>query len=363
MPADPQVDPAPPAHHHHRLSARHIFNLCALVIGVGAFALLLRTVGPAEMLGMLQRAGAWFPLGVALSLLATCSDAAALHAFMRPEARMVSYWRVLAAQMSGMGVNLLTPGGKLGEATKVTLLVGHAPRDRVVSSVLLFNLAYLYVAVVVITIGIPVAEIVLPLPRSLEIALWIGTAVAIGGGVGLAVLVHRGILGSVVAAAGKLRILGPARRDRVLAQLESIDRHLRELHADQSPGTRLGMALVVGSRMLSWTQTYVTLRAAGAHPGPLVMFMLVSAGTVIDEISAAVPLGLGVADGSNYALYGVLGLGPMIGLGVTQVKRMQQALVAGLGIGVLFAMNTAEQIGLARRRAQLKSHLAAARIS
>jgi hypothetical protein len=339
----------------HRLSARHVLNLCALVVGAVAFVFLLRQVPPAEMLAMIQRAGGWLAIGVGLAFVATFLDAAALHAFMRPEARTVSYWRVLAAQASGLAVNLLTPGGKLGEATKVTLLVGHAPRDRVVSSVLLFNMAYLYVAIALLVVGIPVAEVVLDLPQTLAVVLAVVSGAILLAGVGLGVLVHRGMLGSFVAAARSLRMLGRERGARVIARLEAIDRHLRELHVGQSPGTRLGMLLVVSSKACVWGQTYVTLRAAGAEPGALVMLMVLSAGTVIDWVASVVPLGIGVADGSNYALYGLLGLGPMLGVSVTGLRRAQQAAVAGVGIAVLLGMNAAEQVGLSRRRARLRT--------
>ena len=47
---------------------------------------------------------------------------------------MISYWRVLGANISGRAINVLTPGGALGEPTKLMLLSTHAPRARALSS-------------------------------------------------------------------------------------------------------------------------------------------------------------------------------------------------------------------------------------
>src|SRR5262249_5810616 len=120
-------EPAKPERH----LASHIFNLAALAVGAGALVLMVRSLGVDTAEDAIERAGPWFPVIVGLDVVAMCFDAAAIHAFMRPEARMVSYPRVLAAQASGRAISLLTPGGVLGEATKITMLVSHAPRSRV----------------------------------------------------------------------------------------------------------------------------------------------------------------------------------------------------------------------------------------
>src|SRR5262245_23526795 len=111
-------------------------------MAVGGIALyfMMRSLGWDHFREVLGDVGRWFIVIIALETLALCCDAAALNTFMRPEARMVSYWRVLAAQASGRALNTLTPGGTVGEVAKVTLLVSHAPRDRVLSSIVLLNL-------------------------------------------------------------------------------------------------------------------------------------------------------------------------------------------------------------------------------
>ncbi|MGN6104300.1 MAG: hypothetical protein ACTHU0_04290, partial [Kofleriaceae bacterium] len=96
--------------------AATIFNVVVFAIGGVALWWMLRNQSWAELRGMLADVGAWSAVILALDLGALCCDAAALHAFMRPEARMIHYARVLGAQASGRAINVLTPGGALGEA-------------------------------------------------------------------------------------------------------------------------------------------------------------------------------------------------------------------------------------------------------
>ena len=144
--------------------ASQIFNLVMFVVGGIALWGMLRSLGWAQFLDLVDNVGWWFAVIIGLDLLALCFDAAALHAFMRPEARMISYIRVLGAQASGRAINVLTPGGGLGEAVKLTMLVSHAPRDRVLSSIVLLNLSMFYISVIVMLIGTPITFLLVDLP-------------------------------------------------------------------------------------------------------------------------------------------------------------------------------------------------------
>ena len=104
-----------------------IFNLAMFVIGAIALAWMLRSTSWPELWSVIRGVGGWAALILALDLVSLTLDAAAWHAFMRPEARMVPFWRVLGAWSSGRAINVLTPGGALGEATKVTMLMNHVP--------------------------------------------------------------------------------------------------------------------------------------------------------------------------------------------------------------------------------------------
>ena len=78
--------------------ASHLFNLVVMILGGIGLAWMLHDLGLSYLTDAIDNVGGWFALILALDIAALCCDAAALQAFMRPEARMVSYFRVLGAQ-------------------------------------------------------------------------------------------------------------------------------------------------------------------------------------------------------------------------------------------------------------------------
>jgi len=329
--------------------ASHIFNVAVFVVGLGALAVMMYSLGWSGIADVFRSAGVWFAIIIGLDVLAMCCDAAAIHQFMRPEARMVSYVRVLAAQASGRAISLLTPGGALGEATKVTMLVGHAPHARVVSAIALFDLASLYLSVGILIVGVPLTVALVDLPHAVAVVVWTGLAVVIALVVALAAVIHRGAVGTALDALGKLRFVKRERLDGWRTKLSDIDKHLRELHGDRSPGTRAGFALVCVSRLLTWATTTAILHSIGVAITPTLLIGVFSCGVLVGWISAVVPFGAGIADGTNYALYNVLGATGSFGLAATSLDRARSVAVALLGIIVMGVAHTVNRISIARR--------------
>lgn len=328
----------------------HIFNIVVFALGGAAFVLLMKNLGLDNARRVFGDAGAWLGLVIALDLAAMCCDAAAIHAFMRPESRMVSYVRVLAAQASGRAINVLTPGGALGEATKVTMLVGHAPRARIVSSIVLYNLATLYLSVAILAIGVPMTTGLVELPREVERIAWIGLAVIVVLVIALVVLVRRGAVETFLQAGKGTHLISPERAQRYAAKLADIDHQLRDLHADTTPGLRAGSAWIVASRLCSWAATSTVLHAIGVPLTATLLIGVFSVGILIGWISNIVPLGVGIADGGNYALFGVLGASGAHGVVMTLLARARSVVVALIGLVVMAIAHTATRITLHRRR-------------
>ncbi len=332
-----------------RHRASHLFNLTVLAIGVAALVWMLDRLGFDNVKHILGGVGGWFFLIVAFDIAALACEAAAIHQFMRPEARMVKYWRVLAAQASGRAINILTPGGALGEATKVTLLVAHAPRGRVVSAIVLLNLAAFYLSVTILIIGVPVTALLVDLPGELQLVVWVGLAVIIPLVIALGIVIQRGALQTVLGAAHRLRLIKSERRDAWTAKLIEVDRHLRELQSNRSPGTRAGLSLVCAARVCSWTATTLVLLAVGVPLHFTLLAGVFSVGVLIGWISAFIPFGLGVADGGNYALFVALGAAGASGVFLTLLGRARSLSLALLGLVIMAIAHTSSRLEIARR--------------
>lgn len=332
-----------------------IFNL--VVFGVAGVALvwMLRATSWAELRVVLGELTSWAALIVALDLLSMCLDAAAWHALMRPEARMVPYWRVLGAWASGRAINVLTPLGALGEATKVTLLLDHAPRTRVLSSIVLLNVMFFYVGVSVILIGIPITLLLVDLPHPLKVLVGIGIAVIVPAVVALGLVIHRGAMATLVGLLRHARLISADRAARWKDKLRDVDRHIRELHHHQTAGTRTALVVVVVSRLVSHTATLLLIHAVGVPLSGALIVGAVSVGVLIAWTSSVVPLGLGLAEGGNYALYSLLGASGAYGVVVTLLTRARSVTIALLGLVAMALLTVQSRLFQARIRRALKA--------
>jgi len=337
-----------------RSRASTIFNLVMMLVGGVALYFMLRHHGWSEFRAMLAKVGWWFAVVLGLELGSLCMDGAALHAFMRPEARMISYWRVLAANMSGRAINVLTPGGALGEPTKLMLLSTHAPKARALSSLLLFNLSIAYISVLMMLIGIPITLLTLDVPHGVKVMVGIGLAVLVPAMVALAVVIHRGAVRTIVDLLERLHVIKPERAKTWREKLVDVDRHIRELHTHRSAGTWKGILWVIGSKLVSWSSTITLMAAVGVDVTPTLVIGVLSVGLLIGWISQIVPMGLGVQDGGNYALFGILGATGPQGLLVAMLQRARSVSVAILGLGVFAALQIINRLSQARIQKKLR---------
>ena len=308
-----------------------LLHVLALAGGAVGFALLLDRIGWTTMRGAVVGAGWWFLWIALIDVAATACDATGVYCFVRAEAR-VSFWRVFAAQASGLAINRLTPGNSLGEAVKVTMLVDDVPHATAVSAIVKFNVATWYVALVVIVAGVPVTLLGLDLPGRVEWAVWIGTAGMVGLGVVLALLLRRGALATVIGTVRRLGLVSRERAARWTARIVAIDASIK---AFGNPWSRRGVACIAGSRLLHFAATVAVLRAAAVPMTVPIVAGMLSVGIIVLWVSNVVPLGLGLADGSNYILYGALGSSPLAGVAFTMVNRTRTCVLAGIGLAVM----------------------------
>jgi uncharacterized protein (TIRG00374 family) len=328
--------------------ASRIFTWVTLAIALVALSVTVYSVGLRTILGHLASIGWWFALVLALELVVTGCDAAALAQFLAGEERdrTVSYRHVFVAQLAGRAINSVTPGGNLGEATKVTMLLDHATTPRVVAAVLRYNIVLLLVSFTIIGIGGAVTALVLDLPSGLELGLYLGSAFSLLGVVLLLWLVKRGFARTFAGIAGTLRILSKKRRARWQKTLEDIDARLlpRRLPAGSKRRARLrqrlggGTAWVLLSKVLSWIGIWTILAAAGHPVGPGFLAAIVTAGVLIGWISNLVPMGLGISETGNYALFRAMGADPALGVTLVVARRVVTLLFAAIGL-ILIATN------------------------
>lgn len=317
-----------------------MFHAIAFVIGGGAFAFLIDQLGWDGLVAAMVGTGWWFVVMAALDLGSVMFDAGATYSFVRPHAK-VSYWKVFAAQASGVAINRLTPANSMGEAVKVTMLAEHAPTSAAVSAIVMFNLATFTIAIATVVLGVPITLLLLELPGPTQIFVWIAIAILIGVFIALLVVARRGAIGTLIGGVRRLRLVSAERAERWRFKIADIDQHVKQFGR---PGARRGIVFVMVSRTLSSIGTIVVMIAALVPLTPSLVMANLSLGILITFMSTIVPLGLGIADGSNYALYGVLGSTGPAGLVFTMIGRARTCVLAAMGLAVLLIANLVNRI-------------------
>ena len=316
-----------------------VFNLVMLVVGACALAWMVRSTSWHELRNVITGVGALAAVILALEVAAMCCDAAALHGFMAPEARMVTYIRVLGSWASGRAINVLTPFSALGEATKVTMLAEHAPRARVLSSMILLSVARLYLEVLFMVIGIPITLLLVDLPDAIKLIVFVGMAVLIPAMIALGVMIHRGAVSSLVGILRRMRVIGEERAKNWKEKLKETDQHIRELHKQRTSGTRRGLLFVLVSKALTVASTILIMVGIGVELSPPLVIGVLSVGVLITWVSSTVPLGMGLADGGNYALYSLLGASGDHGMYFAMIARARSLFIAIVGLGAMLVIH------------------------
>src|SRR5256885_10421873 len=112
----------------------------------------------------------------------------------------------------------------------------NVPTSLAVSSVVMFNIASVYVGIAALVIGVPITASVLDLPREIAIVVWIATGLLVVFAAVILVLVRRGAVSTLIGAITGMRFLSRERAARWRTKIVDIDTRLRDFfgHPRQS---------------------------------------------------------------------------------------------------------------------------------
>lgn len=311
----------------------HWVTRISLAIGIGALVTTIWIVGPHVLMAQLANIG-WFFVALAVLELATSAcDATALY-FMADGPGRPSWRACVVAQVAGRGINSITPGGNLGEATKVGLLAHHCSPRRIVAAVMYVNLVAVVINLLVIAVSSIATTFLFDMPRAATIALYIAAPITAGLAIAIMFLIKRGMLSTLANALSHLHIISKQRRKRWTKVLDEVDRRLR---GQETANTRRAIVFIAVSQLVQKAITYATVLATGYVLSAGQFLALCSAGVLLGWISAIIPLGIGVSEGGNVALFSLIGAPPPLGLALALARRVNQVVFAALGFIVLTA--------------------------
>ena len=313
----------------------------SLVAGLIALVVTVWMVGPSTLLAYLATIGPWFAVLFAIELVVSLLDAGVIYSMTRGPGAPTPR-QVIVAQLAGRAVNSVTPGATLGEALRVSLLARECSAQRVVAAVLFAAIGAVVFGLVFIAFGTIATTLLFALPASLDLALYLVGAVSAAAAVAIMMFVRRGMVSEVARLARRLRLISHARHERWRDQLAEVDRRLRgELGSEHR---RTAVTLLVASQVLQRLAVWVILVAAGYSLSAGQLLAILSAGVLLGWLSSIVPMGIGISEGGNGALFALIGAPSALGVALAFARRFNQIAFALLGFAVLAVDRLASQL-------------------
>jgi lysylphosphatidylglycerol synthase-like protein len=313
----------------------------SIVFGIAGVAVTTYIVGVGTIFDHLRAIGPWFLALVGAEMITTCCDATAVYLMSRGTGAP-SYRDVIVAQFACRAVNSVTPASNLGEALKVSLLSRGCSTGRIIAAVLYCELSAIVMSLIVIAFGTVATAFMFDVAPVAKVALCAAALVSACVAATVVVLLRRGMLGTLTAFLARVHIISRARQQRWQGRLTDLDRRLRgEVGGEHRHGALVAIAI---SQILQKAITYGTVMAAGYLLGPGQFLALLSAGVVLGWVSTIIPMGLGISEGGNVALFALIGAPTALGVALALARRVNQVVFALLGFTVLTADRVASRV-------------------
>jgi uncharacterized protein (TIRG00374 family) len=313
----------------------------SLAIGVVALVVTVWMVGPRALLAHLRDIGPWFGVLFAVELVVSLLDAGVIYSLTRGRGAPTGR-QVVVAQLAGRAVNSVTPAATLGEALRVSLLARHCSPQRVLAAVLFAAIGALVFGLAFLAIGALATPLLFALPPALELVFFSVGAASLACAIAVVLLVRRGMVSELARVARRLHLISHARHDRWREKLASLDRRLRG--DDQREHRRTAIALLFVSQVLQRVSIWLVLVAAGYSLSFAQVVGILSAGVMLGWLASIVPMGIGLAESGNGALFALLGAPTSLGVALALARRVNQIAFAVLGFSVLAADRVAHQV-------------------
>jgi hypothetical protein len=341
----------------------------SLILAVIALVFTIRDIGLRTIATYFRRIGWWWIAVVILEAVITTLDAAAIRWFLSPEQGKVRLRSAVLSQLAGRAVNAVTPSGNLGEAVKVSVLVDHVSQSRAVSTILLYNVASFSVELMIVAVAAPIMVLLVPMPPSVRWLMILTCVVCFVLAIFLYTLARRGVLDSVARFASRIWVpllapirgwiwksttpspspspspylLSAARYAQWRDRLRDVDRKMQLSSGARARDRWLGIAAVTASRLASMTLSLTILHAVGESITLGFVAAYTVGGFIIYMMSSLVPMGVGISEGGNYALFRALGENPARGVTLVLARRVTLIMYAAIGLVLMTASETVQR--------------------
>jgi len=302
-------------------------HLALVAAGTILLVALVRAIGVERLVGELRRCGSGFVGVVALELLLDGCNTLGWRRLLPPR---VGLWRLYWIRQAGTAVNQLTPTASLGgEVVKSMLLRPYVGTAAAATSVVAAKLSFAMGQTLLVLCGLAAVLSRLDGDPSLRLALVVATVATCVGVGGFFLLQRRGGLSRPLALLARL---GVGRAERLHVRAAELDRRLAALHREHPGAFAASVGWHFAAQLVGTLQLFYVLRVLGAPAAFTTCVAIEAFALVIDSTLFFVPARIGVQEGSRVVVFTALGLSAATGLAVALIVRLNQLLVAGLGL-------------------------------
>jgi uncharacterized membrane protein YbhN (UPF0104 family) len=258
---------------------------------------------------------------------------------LSPPHRSLPFFRLFGINLAGNAINYFTPTATLGgEVIKGTLLSMNHRGSEAATGVIIGKLAYALSQLLFVVLGSMLILWRIRLPAAGSIAMLTASALLGAGIVGFLVVQKHGKLGAVVRWLVAHKVGGQT-LPKAAQQITQVDEALKLFYKER-PGD-LPMAMfwhAVGMTCsMGKTWYFLLLLTDGSFFAAVGVWFL---GTWFDLLTFAVPLRIGVHEGTRVLAFKALEFSSALGLTYGISLRLEQIFWAGVGLFIYAALLT-----------------------
>ncbi len=261
---------------------------------------------------------------------------------LSPAHQSLSFFRLWGINLAGNSINYFTPTASLGgEVIKGTLLSLDHRSSEAATGVIIGKLSYALAQLLFIVLGSTIILWRIRLPLAGTIAMLAGSVLLGGGIVGFLLVQKHGKLGAVVRWLVAHKVGGEPLQ-KVAHQITQVDQTLKLFYIERPGDLPLSMLCHVVGMACSIVKTwyFLLLLTGGSFFAAAGIWFL---GSWFDLLTFAIPLGIGVQEGTRVLAFKALGFSLNLGLTYGIALRLEQLFWGGFGLLIYTALLAKKQ--------------------
>jgi uncharacterized protein (TIRG00374 family) len=313
------------------------FHIATILLGVGLLILLIWQIGPDALWLDLCLLGWGLVVFVLMEGIVDIFHTVGWRYCLSEPLRSLSFFRLFGIRLAGSSINYVTPTADLGgEVIKGSLLSLDYPGPEAATGVIIGKLSYALSQLLFVVLGSMLILWKIDLPAAGSTAMLTASVLLGAGIVGFLIVQKQGKLGAVVRWLVAHKVGGEILQ-KAANQISQVDLALQKFYQERPMDLPLSMLWhmlgMIFSIMKTWY--FLLLLADGSFFAAAGIWFL---GTWFNLITFAIPMGIGVQEGSRVIAFKALGFDSALGLTYGIALRLEQIFWAGAGLFIYVAL-------------------------